>query len=92
MVTETVNRDRLISINHLTRLRNVLLREQESAHGRFLRHRTELPNLAAHYQGEETAYGVAVAMLDGTLRGIASVPEDPMLPRNGIDQYQAESR
>ena len=51
MVTETVNRDRLISINHLTRLRNVLLREQESAHGRFLRHRTELPNLAAALPG-----------------------------------------
>ena len=92
MVAPTVNAERRIPLAHLIRIRNSVAAQAESAHGRYMRS-GDLPLLAAHYQGEETAYGVAVAMLDGTLRGIASVPEDPMEPRlSGIDQYQAESR
>ena len=71
----------------------MLVQRQESAHVQYVRAKETFPNLALHYEGQEVAFGVAIAMLDGTLRGIASVPEDPMEPRlSGIEQYQAEGR
>ena len=82
----TVTGERLVPIGHLVRCRNMLVQRQESAHREYVRAKETYPNLAILYEGQETAFGVAIAMLDGTIRGIESVPD------GGIEQYQAEDR
>jgi len=84
----SINAERRIAITHLTTIRNMLVQRQESAHVQYVRAKETFPNLALHYEGQEVAFGVAIAMLDGTLRGIESVPVYDTGAGDAVEAYR----
>ena len=73
MVTDPV---KTVPVTTLVMLRNLLAQREEEAHVQFIRNRTDLPNLAAHYQGSEVAFGLVRVMLDSLVRGVEPDPND----------------